>query len=168
MGFFTWLGLAGGGKTLDVGDPAPDVVTRDHDGKAARMADFYGQGYTLVYFYPKADTVGCTLQACSLRDAFDDLRICGVKIVGVSADHPKAQRQFREKHHLPFVLLADHERAVAGAFGVPVVFGMTCRQAFLIKDGKIVWRDLKASTQQQAEDVLRAIEKLNSAKSGSP
>jgi peroxiredoxin Q/BCP len=160
MGMLEWFGVIGNGKALEAGDPAPDLTTRDYEGKAVRLADFYSEGYTLVYFYPKADTFGCTIQACSLRDAFDELRIRGVRVVGVSTDRPEAQERFRRKYHLPFVLLADRERAVAKAFGVPIVLGMTRRQAFLIKSGKIVWRDLSASARKQAADVMQALEKL--------
>jgi peroxiredoxin Q/BCP len=160
MSLLEWLGVTGNGNALEVGDPAPDVATRDHEGKAVRLADFYGEGCTLVFFYPKADSFGCTIQACSLRDAFDELRIRGVRVVGVSTDAPGEQRRFREKYHLPFVLLADPDRALAKAFGAPITFGMTRRQSFLIKGGKIVWRDLSASTRRQAADVLQALEKL--------
>jgi peroxiredoxin Q/BCP len=125
-----------------------------------RLADLYGEGFTLVYFYPKADTPGCTAQACSLRDDFTQLQERGVRVVGVSADGPESQRRFKEKHRLPFVLLADPERAVAKAFGVPLMLGMTHRQSFLIKGGRVVWRDLGASTREQARDVLNALEKL--------
>ena len=114
------------------------------------LADFYHDGFTLVYFYPKADTPGCTAQACSLRDDFADLQERGVRVIGVSADSPEAQLRFKEKYHLPFMLLADQDRAVAKAFGVPLMLGMTRRQSFLIKDGRIVWRDLSASTREQA------------------
>src|SRR5271163_4778433 len=103
MGMLEWLGLTGSGKVLELGDPAPDATTRDHEGRTVRLADFYGDGFTLVYFYPKADTFGCTMQACSLRDAFDELRIRGVRVVGVSTDPPEAQQKFRGKYHLPFV-----------------------------------------------------------------
>ena len=160
MGMLEWMGITGKGRTLEAGDPAPDVTTRDHEGNAVRLADFYGEGFTLIYFYPKADTFGCTIQACSLRDAFDELQNRGVRVVGVSTDRPEAQQRFRGKYHLPFVLLADPERAVAKAFGVPIVLGMTRRQSFLIKSGKIVWCDLRASTRNQAVDVLRVVEKL--------
>jgi peroxiredoxin Q/BCP len=160
MGFFDWLGLRGRGKALEVGDPAPDVAAQDHDGKTVHLSDFYGDGFTLVYFYPKADTFGCTIQACKLRDAFDELRIAGVRVVGVSTDAPEAQEKFKVKYHLPFVLLADPERAVAKAFGVPILLGMTRRQSFLIKGGRIVWRDLQASPRRQAEDVLTVVAKL--------
>jgi peroxiredoxin Q/BCP len=160
MGLLDWLGFTTVGKTLELGDPAPDAASRDERGNPVRLADFYGEGYTLVYFYPKADTPGCTMQACNLRDGFDDLKAREVRIVGVSADGPESQLQFKEKYHLPFTLLADKERAVLQAFGVPTLLGMANRQSFLIKGGKVVWRDLKASTRWQAQDVMKAIEGL--------
>jgi len=160
MTFLDWLGLTNAGKPLAVGDTAPDVVSRDEQGHEVRLRDLYGAGFTLIYFYPKADTPGCTAQACSLRDDFAQLQERGVRVVGVSADGPEAQLRFKKKYHLPFVLLADRERIVAKAFGVPLILGMTHRQSFLIKGGRIVWRDLSASTRAQAQDVLQAIEKL--------
>jgi peroxiredoxin Q/BCP len=160
MGLLDWLGFTTFGKSLELGDPAPDAVSRDEHGNPARLSDFYWEGYTLVYFYPKADTPGCTMQACNLRDGFDELKTRGVKIVGVSADGPESQLRFKEKYNLPFVLLADKERVVAQAFGVPTLLGMANRQSFLIKGGKVAWRDLKASTRWQAQDVLKAVERL--------
>ena len=160
MNFFDWLGITNAGKPLEVGDAAPDAASRDEQHNEVRLADFYGTGFTLVYFYPKADTPGCTAQACSLRDDFAQLQERGVRVVGVSADGPESQRRFKEKYRLPFVLLADPERAVAKAFGVPVLLGMAHRQSFLIKGGRVVWRDLSASTREQARDVFNALEKL--------
>ena len=160
MGLLDWLGFTKFGKTLELGDPAPDSVAQDEHGNPVHLTDFYWEGYTLVYFYPKADTPGCTMQACNLRDGFDELKTRGVRIVGVSADGPESQLRFKEKYHLPFALLADQERAVVRAFGVPTLLGMANRQSFLIKGDKIVWRDLKASTRWQTRDVLRAIGEL--------
>jgi peroxiredoxin Q/BCP len=157
MNFLDWLGVTNAGKPLAVGDAAPDVVSRDERGNDVRLADFYGDGFTLVYFYPKADTPGCTAQACSLRDDFAELQARGVRVIGVSADSPRSQLRFKEKHRLPFVLLADAERVVAKAFGVPLMLGVPHRQSFLIKDGRVVWRDLSASTRAQARDVLKAV-----------
>jgi peroxiredoxin Q/BCP len=160
MNLLDWLGVTVSGKTPQVGDAAPNATSRDQDGKEVRLADLYGEGLTLIYFYPKADTPGCTAQACSLRDDFAPLRERGVRIVGVSSDGPPAQRRFAEKRRLPFTLLADEDHVVAKAFGVRLVLGMTMRQAFLIKDGRVVWRDLNASTREQARDVLSVLEKL--------
>jgi peroxiredoxin Q/BCP len=160
MTFLDWLGLTNAGKPLAVGDAAPNVVSRDELGNDVRLADFYGDGFTLIYFYPKADTPGCTAQACSLRDDFTQLQEHGVRVIGVSGDAPEAQLRFKKKYRLPFVLLADRERTVAKAFGVPLMLGMTHRQSFLIKGGRVVWRDLSASTRAQARDILNALEKL--------
>jgi peroxiredoxin Q/BCP len=161
MNFLDWLGITNAGKPLEVGDAAPDVVSRDEQCDEVRLGDFYGEGFTLIYFYPKADTPGCTAQACSLRDEFAQLQERGVRVVGVSADGPESQRRFKEKYRLPFVLLADPERAVAKAFGVPLMLGMAHRQSFLIKGGRVVWRDLSAATREQARDVFNALEKLS-------
>jgi thioredoxin-dependent peroxiredoxin len=160
MNFLDWLGLTHARKPLEVGDTAPDVLVRDERGNALHLTDLCGSGFTLVYFYPRADTPGCTAQACSLRDGFADLQERGVRAIGVSADPPDAQLRFKEKYHLPFTLLADTDYLVASAFGVRLLFGMTSRQSFLIKSGRIVWRDLSASTREQAQDVIKALEKL--------
>lgn len=154
---FSLIGRADG---LEVGAAAPGVVAVDQDGNTIRFADVYAKGYTLVYFYPKADTPGCTKQACSLRDAYAQLIDKGVSVLGVSTDSPEGQKKFQEKYHLPFTLIADTDKKVLEAFGVPHKLGFASRQAFLIKDGKIVWRDLSASTAQQAADVLEAIQQL--------
>jgi len=160
MGFLDWLGLTAAGEPLAVGAAAPEITSRDEEGREVRLADLYRDGITLVYFYPKADTPGCTAQACSLRDGFVELQTRGVRVVGVSSDKPGAQLRFKQKYQLPFMLLADYDRVVAGAFGVRLILGMTHRQCFLIKDGRIVWRDLHASTREQARDVLKILESL--------
>jgi len=148
---------AGAAEPLQVGDAAPAAASVDQDGRPVTLSKLYGSGWTLVYFYPKADTPGCTAEACSLRDAFADLTKKGVTVIGVSADEPKEQKAFREKYHLPFTLLADSDKRVIRAFGVPTTMGFASRQSFLIKDGKIVWRDLHASTKEQAADIQKAI-----------
>src|SRR5450755_2459232 len=107
------------------------------------------RAFALVYFYPKADTPGCTAEACSLRDSYDDLRAKGLQIIGVSEDKADARKKFQEKCKLPFSLVADSDGLVAKAFGVPTVAGFAKRQSFLIKDGTIAWRDLNASTKNQ-------------------
>lgn len=146
---------------LEVGAKAPAVSATDQDGKPVALGELYGKGLVLVFFYPKADTSGCTKQACSLRDAYEVLTDKGVTVVGVSTDGVAAQKAFAEKHKLPYTLIADNERTVIKAFGVPATMGFASRQAYLIKDGVVVWRDLSASTDQQAADVLAALDTLN-------
>lgn len=139
---------------LELGAALPDVSATLHDGSSVQLASVAGAGYTLVYFYPKADTPGCTAQACSLRDAYAELVAQGVRVYGVSSDSVNGQQKFRQKYELPFDLIADADKVVINAFGVPAMMGFASRQAFLFKDGELVWRDLRASTRQQANDVL--------------
>jgi peroxiredoxin Q/BCP len=142
-------------EPLAVGSAVPAVEQKDQDGKVVKLQEAAAKGYTLVYFYPKADTPGCTKQACSLRDSYEAMTDKGVKIFGVSADNEAGQKAFKEKYKLPFELLADADGKVIDAFGVPKTLGFAKRQAFLFKDGKLVWSDLSASTEKQAEDVLK-------------
>lgn len=142
-------------EPLAVGSPIPVVEQKNQDGQLVKLAEAAAKGFTLVYFYPKADTPGCTKQACSLRDSYAALTDKGVKIFGVSADKVPAQKAFKDKYKLPFDLLADADAKVIDAFGVPKTLGFAKRQAFLFKDGKLVWSDTSASTEKQAEDVLK-------------
>jgi peroxiredoxin Q/BCP len=140
---------------LKLGDSIPAIKSEDQDGKPVDLAVAGGNGYTLVYFYPKAMTPGCTAQACSLRDAYSKLQNKGVGVFGVSLDKVAAQKKFREREHLPFELLSDRDRRLTAAFGVPLILGsFATRRAYLFKDGKLVWMDTRASTGQQAQDVL--------------
>ncbi|MDD3178928.1 MAG: peroxiredoxin [Opitutaceae bacterium] len=148
---------------LKVGDPAPAVSGITETGTTLNLADVYQrQTYTLVYFYPKADTPGCTQQGCSLRDAYEQLTQKGVAVIGVSLDPAAVQKTFKEKFHLPFTLIADPDKMVVTAFGVPtrkvpILGELASRQAYLVKDGRIVWCDYSAKTDQQAADVLKVI-----------
>jgi peroxiredoxin Q/BCP len=141
-------------EPLAEGTAMPAVSQKNQDDQSVNLAESAASGYVLVYFYPKADTPGCTKQACSLRDSFAALTEKGVKVFGVSMDPVKAQKAFKDKYKLPFDLLADSDGVVVTAFGVPRAMGFAKRQAFLFKDGKLVWRDLSASTEQQAADIL--------------
>lgn len=145
-------------ETIEEGGALPVVAQKNQDGQWVKLNEVDASGYLLVYFYPKSDTPGCTKQACSLRDAFAKLTEKSVKIFGVSTDKVKSQKAFKDKYQLPFDLLADEDSSVVAAFGVPKTMGFAKRQAFLFKDGKLIWRDLAASTEEQAADVLKVIE----------
>jgi len=157
---FTTLFLAmlnfGHAAALEVGADAPAVAGISDEGEAVNLADVYaGHDYTLVYFYPKADTPGCTAQGCSLRDSYEELTAKGVAVVGVSTDDVAAQAAFKAKHMLPFTLIADTDHTIMNAFGVPSLRNvMASRQAYLVHNGKIVYADHKGSTTQQAADIL--------------
>ena len=102
---------------LNPGDQAPPFALKDQEGKLVSLADFHGKKL-LLYFYPKADTPGCTKQACSVRDARQDLADLGLAVVGVSPDDPGRQKKFDGKYGLNFPLLSDADHAVAAAYGV--------------------------------------------------
>jgi thioredoxin-dependent peroxiredoxin len=161
VGFFTIRLVAANRDTqLKLGDPVPAVSGYDQDDKQIDLAKEGAAGYMLVYFYPKAMTPGCTAQACSLRDAYDNLKNKGVKIFGVSVDEVKTQKHFQQKNKLPFELLADPKHEILKSFGVPLMLNLVAsRQAYLFKEGKLIWVDTHASTSKQADDVLAVIDK---------
>ena len=158
------LGANVAAAPLAVGAPAPQVSAIDQEGKPIHFADIYAKGITLVYFYPKAGTSGCTAEACSLRDSYDTLKARGLQIIGVSRDSAGAQKQFQEQNKLPFTLVADTDGKVAEAFGVPMmmmgILPLASRQSFIVKDGKIAWTSLKAQTSGSAEEVQKALDGL--------
>jgi peroxiredoxin Q/BCP len=131
--------------TLEPGDPAPAIALLDQHGSTVRLEDFRGRKL-LVYFYPEADTPGCTRQSCSLRDHRQELTQIGAAVLGISPDAPPKQLAFDEKFHLGFPLLADEDHAVAEAYGAwgertrssgEVVTGII-RSSFLVdEDGRI-------------------------------
>lgn len=145
---------------VKVGDPAPLVSATTDTGAKIDLGDVYSKhAYTLIYFYPKADTPGCTKQGCSLRDGYEALTKQGVAVIGVSHDDVKAQADFKKKYDLPFTLIADTDKAVINAFGVPtrtvpLMGEFASRSAYLIKGGKIVYTDYKGTTEQQAKVIL--------------
>ncbi len=159
MSFF---GFGSKVKALESGASAPLLTSVNQDGAPFRFADAYAKGVTLVYFYPKADTPGCTAQACSLRDSFESLQAENLQIIGVSRDTPESQKKFQQKYNLPFTLIADKDGKVAEAFGVPGVLGMpvSSRQSFLIQDNKIVWKSPSAKTGDHAAEVQKALDAL--------
>jgi len=149
-----------------VGQDAPDFTLKDQNGKTVRLSGFKGSR-VVVYFYPKADTPGCTTQSCSLRDAFPQLKKLDAAVVGISPDPPEKQKKFDEKYGLGYPLLADTEHAVAdawGAWGERSLYGRKfmgiVRSAFVVDEkGRIAGAFYKVSpkdTVPKVEAVLRA------------
>jgi thioredoxin-dependent peroxiredoxin len=141
---------------------APVTGGLDQDGKTVNFADLYkANPFVVVYFYPKADTPGCTRQGCSLRDSHEELTKLGVKVVGVSHDTVAEEKAFSDKFKFPFTLIADKDGKVISAFKVEAMKnGMATRQCFIIKNGKVVWHDPKAATDKQADEVLAVLEEM--------
>lgn len=152
-------------KTLQAGDKVPMFTLPDQNGEAVSLADLLKSAQVLVYFYPKAMTPGCTVQAQKLRDIRDELAAKGVTVVGISPDAPKRLAKFTERDELNFTLLGDEQNEVANAFGVwgPKKFmgreydGIH-RISFLVgKDGKVVQVFDKFKTKDHHEVVLNAL-----------
>lgn len=162
MGLFSALfSTVLNGDPIAVGAKAPQLKATAQDGSTVDLGKLYGEGMVLVYFYPKADTPGCTAQACNLRDNFSEIQEQGITVLGVSMDDTKAQAAFQSKYSLPFTLIADQDGKVVDAFGVPKMGMFARRQAYLVKDGVVVWRDLAAKPKTQTADVLAAVASLN-------
>lgn len=104
-------------NTLKVGDTVPSFSAKDQDGKTINLSDYSGKKL-IVFFYPKANTPGCTAEACNLRDNYKELQAKGFELLGVSADSEKKQASFKDKYEFPFPLLADEDHTVINAFGV--------------------------------------------------
>jgi thioredoxin-dependent peroxiredoxin len=102
---------------LDINDKAPDFTLQDKNGNEISLKSLKGNPVVL-YFYPRADTPGCTIEACEFRDTYKQIQKTGAVILGISPDTPKAQKKFQDKFKLPFSLLADADKKVADAFGV--------------------------------------------------
>jgi peroxiredoxin Q/BCP len=150
-------GLSMKAESLPIGSSAPEALSAlNHKGATIDLSAAFKQGTTLVFFYPKANTPGCTAQACSLRDQYESFSELGIKVFGISYDGMESQARFAEQQKLPYDLICDENKAVSKAFGRPLF----SRQAYLIHEGKIVWNDLNASTSHQAEDVRKAMETL--------
>jgi peroxiredoxin Q/BCP len=149
---------------LKAGDKAPDFALVDQHGKKVRLKDRRGRK-TVVYFYPKANTSGCTAQSCALRDAEPDLAKIGADVVGISPDQPGAQLKFDEKYSLGFPLLSDADHAVAdawGAWGEKSMYGKKfmgiVRSAFVVDEkGKIAAAFYKVSPKDTVPKVTAAL-----------
>ena len=149
---------------LKVGDPAPDIRLHTDTGEDFRLSQMKGKRVVL-YFYPRADTPGCTVEACEFRDDIKAFGKKGTAIIGVSPDKPSAQAKFKEKYDLPFTLLADEDKAAAEAYGVykeknmygKKVMGIE-RTTFIIgPDGKIENIYNKVKAKGHAAQVLEAL-----------
>ena len=149
---------------LNIGDKSPLFNLTDQDGKNVQLKDYEGQKL-LVYFYPKADTPGCTKQACSIMDSMGDLNNFKLNVVGISPDKPDKQKKFSEKYSLKFPLLSDEDHKVAksfGAWGEKSMYGKKyegiIRSAFLI-DEKGIIKDLwyKVKPDATVPNALKAL-----------
>ena len=146
------------------GQPAPDFELTTDEGERVRLSDFRGRPVVL-YFYPRDDTPGCTAQACGFRDAYDVFRERGAVVLGVSPDDEASHTRFKQKHRLPFALLADPDHTASEAYGVWVEKNSYGKKSMGIKrstfvidpDGNVAKAMYGAKAETNAHDVLAAL-----------
>jgi len=149
---------------IEPGSPAPDFTLDNQDGESVSLSDYRGH-WVVLYFYPRADTPGCTKQACGVRDRRLDYEAANAVVLGVSPDRVRSLKKFAEKYELPFTLLADADHAIAERYGVWVQksrYGRTywgnSRTTFIIgPDGVVRHVIPKVSPETHDDDVLAAI-----------
>ena len=155
---------------MEINDKAPEFTARDQNGETVSLRNFHGK-WVVLYFYPRADTPGCTIEACSFRDSFRRIEKTGAVVLGVSPDEPGAQKKFEEKYNLPFTLIADADKKICKAYGVieeknmygKKVMGVA-RTTFVIgPDGKIKHVFRRVKPEGHADQVL---DYLNAAAKG--
>lgn len=155
-------------KIPKVGSVAPAIELPDQNGKIHTLKEYKGK-WVLLYFYPKDDTPGCTIEACTIRDQFKDFKKIGAVVIGVSNDSVKSHKKFVDAYELPFTLLADEEKEVVGQYGVfaeKKFMGRTymgiLRTSFLIDPkGKIAKVYEKVKPPVHAAEVIADLKKLS-------
>ena len=148
---------------MQVGDKAPEVLGINEKGEEIRLSDYKGKK-TVLYFYPKDMTSGCTAQACNLRDNYSELRKAAYEVIGVSVDNDKSHQKFIEKNNLPFPLIADTDKKLVEQFGVwgeKSMYGRkymgTFRTTFIINEEGVIERIItpkEVKTKDHAAQIL--------------
>ena len=149
---------------MNIGDKAPEILGKDEQGRDIRLSDYRGRKLVL-YFYPKDNTSGCTAEPCSLRYHYQELQTAGYEVVGVSKDSAASHINFKEKHELPFPLIADVNRELLetmGAWGEKSMYGKktlgTIRTTFIINEEGVIeqiFTGKQIKTKEHAEQILK-------------
>ncbi|WP_337860361.1 peroxiredoxin [Ferroplasma sp.] len=145
-------------ETLNVGSEAPEFETLDQDGKKVKLSDFKNS-VVVLYFYPRDNTPGCTMEAKNFRDNIDLFKEKGIKVFGVSVDSTESHKKFEDKFGLNFTLLSDKPKDIVKKYGV-MGLATAKRVTYIIKDGKIVYVYPKVSPREHAKEVYDKIEEL--------
>jgi peroxiredoxin Q/BCP len=149
-------------KQISVGDTAPDFTLPSQTGELVRLADLVGKKEVVLYFYPKDNTPGCTVEAQSFRDSYETFRQMGAEVIGVSSDSVNSHRDFATTCNLPFIILSDTEGKVRKLYGVPSTFGLLPGRVTYIIDTKGVVRHIFSSQMNPKKHVDEAIRVLKS------
>jgi peroxiredoxin Q/BCP len=146
---------------LKAGDPAPDFELPDQEGNLVRLRQFRGKSAVVVYFYPKDDTSGCTIEACGFRDDYARFKAAGAEVLGISGDSGASHRAFAAKFNLPFTLLSDAGGRVRKLYGVKKTLGILPGRATYVIDRDGIVRHVFSSQSQPAKHVEEALRALS-------
>jgi peroxiredoxin Q/BCP len=149
---------------IDVGTAAPDFELPDQNGERVRLSGFRGKSPVVVYFYPKDDTSGCTIEACGFRDDFEKFQAAGAEVIGVSDDSESSHGAFVSKYKLPFTLLSDKGGSVRKLYGVKKTLGVIPgRVTFVIDRAGVVQHTFSSQSKpaQHVEEALKALASLS-------
>lgn len=152
--------------SIAAGDRAPDFKLHDQNGRAVSLSDYRGKKAVVLYFYPKDETPGCTKEACSFRDAYEDFTKAGAEVIGVSGDSVAKHQSFAEHHRLPFTLLADEGNALRKAYGVPsTLWILPGRVTYVIDKQGVVQHvfDSQLQATKHIDEALTVVRRLSAA-----
>ncbi len=147
---------------IGIGDKAPDFQLSDQTGRKVSLADYRGQKAVVLYFYPKDETPGCTKEACSFRDSYEDFVKAGAEVIGVSGDSVDKHKAFAEHHRLPFTLLADDGNKLRKAYGVPATLWILPGRVTYVIDKQGVVRHVFDSQLQATKHIDEALTVIRS------
>src|SRR3989442_1422386 len=146
--------MRGDGK-VRVGDPAPDFTLRDQAGKPVQLRNLLGQGTVVLYFYPKDETPGCTLEARAFRDSYDRFTAAGAEVVGISSDSIASHRRVAARHRVPFLLLSDRGGGVRELYGVDKKLGFLPRpERYVCVAEMVLWLDVLSLVDEPSPQLI--------------
>jgi len=146
--------------TITSGTPAPDFELPDQHGNLVRLSQYRGRNPVVVYFYPKDDTTGCTIEACRFRDDFEKFRVTGAEILGISDDSSESHDRFASKYKLPFTLLSDQGGRLRKLYGVKKTFGVIPGRVTFVIDREGIVRHVFSSQSTPARHIEEALAAL--------
>ncbi len=152
--------------SVAVGEKAPEFQLQDQHGRTVSLADFRGKKAVVLYFYPKDETPGCTKEACSFRDSYEDFVAAGAEVIGVSGDSVDKHHSFAEHHRLPFTLLADTGNALRKTYGVPSTLWILPGRVTYVIDKQGVVRhvfDSQLQATRHIDEALAVVKRLAAA-----
>lgn len=148
---------------LRVGDKIPNFTVKDSNGNDFDSANYVGKQPLVIYFYPKDDTPGCTLEACSFRDSYQDFKDLGAEVIGISSDSVESHIQFKNKFSLPFILISDHDKKLRKLFGVENNFLILPGRETYVVDGNGIIQ-MKFNSMSAKSHISKSLETLKKLK----